>query len=155
MKAILVDEKITCQVGDVYNPEFYPKKNGTYIVDDGTMYYFVMIDFNIELLINTITANPLPRRCVVEQVDKIGQRDVDLLQKQLSELKKGIKDLRDDLDEGISNRFESLDNQVNNVIEKQVLLGQGKDSSSNIDIKDLTKLIAVAQKPELIDKKVG
>lgn len=134
MKAIIVDDVIACEAINVYDSEKYPQKDGVYLVDDGVLFYFVMVDYNIATLTNIITATSIPRKCVTKEYEKIGERDVDLLQKQLAELNKGIQDLRVDIDDGFSDKMD--------------------EGSGSVNIKDLTKLIAVAQKPELLDKKV-
>jgi len=145
MKAVLVQDFIELPVGSLRGA--YPKKAGAYLVDDGSMFNIAIIDDNMgdEDYPFCMT---IPRYSVIQEYERIGERDVDLLQKQLSECNKGISDNHT----YISDKMGEVDEAVVDAIEefKKDLLSSLKGGSSDINIADLTKLIAVAQKPDLL-----
>lgn len=136
MKAFLVNDIIELPVSDMYMINKYPTKVGLYIADDGVMYQLVSHDGVMVSFLGS-----LPRESMIKEYERIVERDIDLLQKQLSELNKNIQDLRNDLDEGLNEHFDEINTKLNR-------------STSEMSLSGLTKLIAVAQKPELLDKKV-
>lgn len=112
-----VKKELNLSVVDLYDVTKYDG-DGLYLVDDGFMYYLVSVQ-------NQATAYiAIPRENIVKHKQMIGEGGIDLLQRQLAELNKAIKDL----------------SEVKTI----------QSNSNDINISDLTKLIAVAQKPELI-----
>ena len=88
----------------------------------------------------------MPRDSIVKEFNKIGERDVDLLQKQLAEINKHQQDM--DLMQ------RNLHTKVVEVLSVSKEIADSSDNCSTpVDIEGLTKLIAVAQKPELINGK--
>jgi len=137
MKAILVQDSLKLPISSPRSD--YPKKAGLYLVDDGTNYQIVVLD---ELMTDDMTpyGYMIPRDSVIKEYERIGERDIDLLQKQLAELNKGIMDIGSDL----ITTEDNLKHAISNI---------ESGSSSDIDLQGLTKLIAVAQKPDLLTKK--
>jgi len=141
MKAVLVEDVL--ELSQNSKRSAYPKKPGTYLVDDGVSYMVVTIheaDAPEYIPFGFI----IPRRSVVKEYERIGERDIDLLQKQLAELNKQQKDTQATLvqhSEAQMRNFKTLDSKMQK---------GSKEATQQLDLKDLTKLVAVAQKPELI-----
>ena len=150
MKAILVDDMIEMKVVDVYNGEAYPKKDGLYMVDDGTMYYFVTVSYDISISTNMVMANPLPRKAIIKEYE----RNDDSVQKQLAELNKGIKEIihitnQIDIDNIDDKIVDTINEFETSLVQKITAI----NTKSDVDLAGLTKLIAVAQKPDLLKGK--
>ena len=111
---------------------------GLYLVDDGVAYMLVTV-YN-----GYCTTMLVERKYIVKHKQAIGESGIELLQKQLSELNYMIKKLTETTDSiADDNSDMSWQNQVLNLL-------QNHGKSSDVDLAGLTKLIAVAQKPELI-----
>jgi len=136
MKAFLVDDFITIKAGTSYlDPDLFKgKKDGIYIIDDTVVYMLVEV-------INGVggMSIPLPRNSIVKEYERIGERDIDLLQIQLSELNDKMQTTED-----------IMISQMGVIKE---MLGNADKGSSAVDLAGLTKLIAVAQKPDLLKGK--
>jgi len=154
MKAILVKDILSLTPDVVYLRESYPKGKGVYLVDDDTVYTLVNIDSDNVMGITI----PLPRDSVVKEYERIGEPDIGLLQKQLSELNKTMNDTLNAVEAGETNLetiFNALDADMRDGLNElgDKLLSQNGGSSS-MDLASITKLIAVAQKPDLIKEKI-
>jgi hypothetical protein len=131
MKEILVDEVLNIQISSLYNGEVYPKKDGVYLVDDGASYNLMFVNFDRQTNVNAVSGFIIPRNIVVKEHEP----QVDLLSKQLDEISDQF-DMFNKVLDGLAN------NNTNN-------------NSNGFDLKEITKMIAVAQKPELLDKKMS
>lgn len=169
MKAILIEGTVKGDPAMYLDRTQYPKKNGLYIFDDGAMYMIVDV---IEGSVGMGFA--IPRECIVkdytqeenqlmanqskthnlveklieaveyindEQSDKSFERKVENMLETLGENAEAFENLNEDIRNGLNELGEKLMAQ--------------KGGGSELKLSDLTKLIAVAQKPELIDKKVN
>lgn len=132
-----VKKELKLKTGETYDITKYPS-DGLFLVDDGTVYLLAIVENGAVMTI------PVPREYIVKHKQQIGESGIDLLQKQLAELNKGIIDLRSELDDGLTEAFDEMTRTLSQ-----------NSGGSDYDLSDLTKLIAVAQKPELIDKKVN
>jgi len=135
MNALLVQGSLKLPINSLRSE--FPKETGLYLVDDGSTFQIVVIDDTMDddyMPFGFI----VPRDSVIKEYERIGERDIDLLQKQLSELNKGIQD-------NISDQFDMF-NKVLNSLDN----GSQKGGGSNIDLEQIIKLIAVAQKPDLL-----
>lgn len=146
MKAILIEGTVKGELAMYLERSLYPKKNGLYVFDDGVCY--MLCDVMEDSVGMTFT---IPRDSIIKEYERIGERDIDLLQKQLSELNKQMKDYRSEVadviesvDDGLEREFKELKDSISQ-----------NDGGQQIDLSQIAKLVAVSQKPELIDKKVN
>ncbi len=137
MKTVLIDDEFTLKPADVYNGEAYPKKDGIYAVDDGMTHYLVAITFDTTALTNMIYVILLPRKYVIEDYNE--EQDI-YMGKQLRAIQDAINSLEKTIDEQID---------IDGVVEAfKTAVSDMK--GGDVDLAGLTKLIAVAQKPDLL-----
>ncbi len=140
MQGILIEGTVDGDVAMYSDRGLYPKKNGLYLFDDKVGYTLVDVTESTASYIGAV-----PRDCVIKEYERIGERDIDLLQKQLAELNKGIHDVLD---------MQSDMTPFNEIMRRLSELNVSKkNDSQGIDLAGLTKLIAVAQKPDLLKGK--
>ncbi len=148
MKAFLVKEIIKIRLGESYlDPKLFKNKvDGIYIVDDGIAYMLIEVVNGLGGM--TI---PIPRDSII----KDHTPEETLIEHKLeARLAKSLDGLRSEVAQVLDNSSDMT--QFNLITSKlnEVITAVQNGGSSNVDLSDLTKLIAVAQKPELLDKKV-
>jgi len=134
-------EMLSLKPNEVYIATNYPK-DGLYTVDDGFMYLLIGV-FN-----GRVNSIPLPSRQVIDEYARIvkdacSHNQNDITKRNIETHKK------------LTDKIEELDTTMKHVLDKLTgLTGQlSAAGQSNIDLAGLTKMIAVAQKPDLVKGK--
>jgi len=121
---------------DTQDVSKYPTGDGLYIVNDGFGHHLISI------LDKCIRRIPLPNKEILEQYKKSAQDDV----------KQTQRDILIALENKIEHIGEVLDVSLTEITEVITTMS-GKKQESVIDLGGLTKLVAVAQNPDLLKGK--
>ena len=134
-------EMLSLKPDEMYSVNKYPG-DGLYIVDDGIMYLLAGV-FN-----GGVASIPLPSKQVIDEYARIVKDTC--LHNQNDIAKQDIETRRK-----LINEIEELDTTMERVLDElSRLTGQlSAAGQSNIDLAGLTKMIAVAQKPDLVKGK--
>ncbi len=117
--------------------------SGLYLNDDGIMHNLVVVDGNTYVL-----SVPVPREFIVEVEDKPTNDFVEMVQRKLDMIINRVDVLTDEQSDVTWEH--SVTNQLGVI---GVKLDSSNTGSSSVDLEGLTKLIAVAQKPDIFKGK--
>jgi hypothetical protein len=133
MKTITIKiSTLDINASEMYDINTYPKEDGLYIVNDSIAYYLVG---KYNGLINTIS---LPSKQVVDN----------LIEANVEGYRKEVENIKCEYKQALNETTSKLDEL------KQLILNMELPApAGTMDINALTKLVAVAQSPELVKSK--
>lgn len=138
MKITLELKETTIPPNEVHKTETWVGNNiGLYLVNDGIAFILVYWNGNYSTIL------PIPNKEVINELVRVNRKDAE----------EYVDKTARDFNSEILNQLEFLTQGVKFLTEKEATtpyVEQPRNNGSNIDIKDITQLIAVAQKPELI-----
>jgi len=134
-KITLKFEVLDIEPINVGNATYYPSKNGIYLVNDGIMHMLVSV------VNGFVTTLVLPNKQILDEYASQAKSDAAKCERDvLADLEGKFKVFEQVLGESLKGVAEAITGIANT------------KTGSDIDLAGLTKLIAVAQKPDLIGK---
>lgn len=122
--------------GDLYDVSKYTNGDGLYIVNDGIAHLLVSVVNSV------IVSIPLPNRQILDEYARQAKSDAAQCERDiLADLERKIK------------HFETMLSESLKGVAEAIATTASKKPETTLDLAGLTKMIAVAQKPDLVKGK--